>query len=48
MKRKNAATFYAILAAALHNGCRCKLKLKYGFYIFYPAHLALLYLICML
>ncbi len=30
---------------ALYNGARGKAKLKYLFYIYYPAHLALLYLI---
>lgn len=43
--------WYGLLAVpvlALYNGCRGRLKLKYGFYIFYPVHLALLYLISML
>ena len=34
-----------LLLLALYNGTRGKRKMKYLFYIFYPAHLALLYLI---
>lgn len=35
----------AVIPLALYSGDRGKLKLKYFFYIFYPAHLGLLYLI---
>ena len=38
----------ALPLLALYNGKRGKWKLKYLFYIFYPAHLVLLYLIAML
>ncbi len=37
--------FFALIPAALYNGQR-GLKLRYVFYIFYPAHLLILYLIC--
>jgi len=43
--------WYGLLAVpllALYNGRRGKWKLKYGFYIFYPTHLALLHLMSML
>ena len=43
--------WYSLLALpllALYNGQRGKQKLKYLFYIFYPAHLALIYLIGLL
>ena len=43
--------WYALLALpllALYNGQRGKWKLKYLFYIFYPAHLVILYLIDLL
>ena len=43
--------WYGLLAVpllALYNGHRGKWKLKYAFYIFYPAHLALLHLISLL
>ena len=43
--------WYAMLSLpflALYNGERGKHKLKYMFYIFYPAHLVLLYVIGML
>ncbi len=39
--------FFAIIPIALYNGRR-GLKMKYFFYAFYPAHLALLYLIAVL
>jgi hypothetical protein len=37
--------FIALIPVALYNGQR-GLKLRYVFYIFYPAHLLILYLIC--
>jgi len=37
--------FLAVIPAWLYNGKR-GLKLKYVFYVFYPAHLFILYLIC--
>lgn len=37
--------FFALIPAYLYNGQR-GLKLKYVFYIFYPTHLFILYLIC--
>ncbi len=37
--------FLALIPVALYNGQR-GLKLRYVFYIFYPAHLLILYLIC--
>lgn len=43
-----ALQWYGLLALpllALYNGQRGKLKLKYLFYIFYPTHLVLIYLI---
>ena len=40
--------FLALPLIALYNGKRGKWNLKYMFYIFYPAHLGLLYLIGML
>lgn len=40
--------FLSLLPLALYNGRRGKLKLKYFFYVFYPAHLAVLYGILML
>lgn len=43
--------WYSLLALpllALYNGQRGKWKLKYLFYIFYPAHLVLIYLISLL
>ncbi len=43
--------FYSLFALpllALYNGKRGKWKLKYLFYVFYPAHLAFLYLVAML
>lgn len=44
----SAIQWYSLLSViplALYSGDRGKLKLKYFFYIFYPAHLGLLYLI---
>ena len=44
----NGIQWYSLLALpllVLYNGTRGKRKLKYLFYIYYPAHLALLYLI---
>lgn len=38
----------AILLLALYNGTRGKWKLKYLFYIYYPAHLGVIYLISLL
>ena len=38
----------ALPLLALYNGQRGKWKMKYAFYIFYPAHLALVYLIGLL
>ena len=38
----------AIPLLMLYNGQRGKWKLKYLFYIFYPAHLGILYLISLL
>ncbi len=43
--------WYALLSLpllALYNGTRGRLNLKYLFYLFYPAHLGLIYLIAML
>ena len=43
--------YYSLIAIALlllYNGTRGKLKLKYFFYIFYPVHLVLLYVIDLL
>ena len=37
----------ALLLLALYNGQRGRWKMKYLFYIYYPAHLAVLYLIAM-
>ena len=41
---RELSAFWALLPAALYNGKR-GLKLKYVFYIFYPAHLLLLWLV---
>ena len=38
-------TFFAMLPIAYYNGER-GLKMKYFFYIFYPAHLLIIWLIC--
>ena len=38
----------SVVIIALYNGSRGKLNLKYLFYVFYPLHLALIYLIKML
>lgn len=38
----------ALIPLALYNGSKGRLNLKYFFYVFYPAHLALFYLITML
>ncbi len=38
----------ALIPLAFYNGARGKLRLKYFFYIFYPAHIVLLYAIAML
>lgn len=48
---RNMIFAYALLALpllALYNGQRGKWKMKYLFYIYYPAHLAVLHLISML
>ena len=46
----NGIQWYSLLTLpllALYNGTRGKRKLKYLFYIYYPAHLVLLYVISM-
>ena len=48
---KTPYTWFALLSLPIlyfYNGEPGKLKLKYGFYVFYPAHLAALYLIKLL
>lgn len=47
MDLSELTAFFALIPIALYNGSR-GLKMKYFFYGFYPAHLALLYLICLL
>lgn len=47
----NATQWYSLLTLpllALYNGSRGKVNMKYLFYIYYPAHLALIYLISLL
>ena len=47
----NSRQWFALLAIpliVLYNGKRGKMNLKYMFYIFYPAHLAVIYLVDML
>lgn len=44
MSASEVFAFFALIPAGLYNGKR-GLKMKYVFYIFYPAHLLLLYLI---
>ena len=36
---------FTVVLIALYNGKRGKLNLKYLFYVFYPLHLALIYLV---
>jgi hypothetical protein len=45
MSLSELTAFFALIPAALYNGKR-GWKMKYAFYIFYPGHLFLLYLIC--
>lgn len=45
MNLTELTSFFALIPAALYNGKR-GWKMKYVFYIFYPGHLLLLYLIC--
>lgn len=45
MSLSEITAFFALLPIALYNGER-GLKMKYFFYIFYPAHLLLIWLIC--
>lgn len=47
MSPSELPAFFAVIPIALYNGKR-GLKMKYFFYAFYPAHLALLYLIAVL
>lgn len=47
MDLSELSAFFALIPIALYNGSR-GLKMKYFFYGFYPVHLALLYLICLL
>lgn len=41
-------SLFSLIPILLYNGQKGKLKLKYTFYIFYPLHLAILYLIAFL
>lgn len=45
MSTGEMSSFFILIPALLYNGKR-GLKLKYVFYVFYPLHLLLLYLIC--
>lgn len=45
MSMNEISAFFALIPGAMYNGQR-GLKLRYVFYIFYPAHLLILYLIC--
>lgn len=45
MSLSELTSFFALIPAALYNGKR-GLKMKYVFYVFYPAHLLILHLIC--
>lgn len=47
MDLSELSAFFALIPIALYNGSR-GLKMKYFFYGFYPVHLALLYLVCLL
>lgn len=47
MDLSELTAFFALIPIALYNGSR-GLRMKYFFYGFYPAHLALLYLVCLL
>lgn len=47
MSFSEITAFFTLIPIALYNGTR-GLKMKYFFYAFYPVHLALLYLICVL
>lgn len=48
LMRKEFYNFYSIISVVIlffYNGTRGKYNLKYFFYIFYPAHIALIYLV---
>ncbi len=47
MSMTELPAFFAVIPIAMYNGRR-GLKMKYFFYAFYPAHLAILYIICVL